>query len=157
NRNRARWGHLPHCGRPRCSDRRDPRLGCPGLTRLPPEQRGELEMRSPHELIDRYHPLEVEAAADQSGGVARESRRVAGDGDDGWERRGGECRGLPCGAGARRIKYRASVDGKRLGQQRVTCKVAPLDRYVGVADRGAGDRGRSALISLDSMYRPTRG
>ena len=68
---------------------------------------GDLEMRRPHELIDRRYTLKAVPAADQLGGVACEGSRVAGDRDDRFYRRGGERFYLPGGAGARRMNTAA--------------------------------------------------
>src|SRR5437868_15379672 len=78
-----------------------------------PEDREELEMRGPHELIDRRYAFETVAAADQLGGVACEGGGVAGYRDDPFYHRHGERFGLPDGAGARRIEHRRRAARKR--------------------------------------------
>src|SRR5437667_3250417 len=121
------------------------------------EDRGEFEMRCPHELIDRRQVLEAVAAAEQHGGVASEGGRVAGDCDDRGYRRGRERLHLPGGAGARRIEHRGGIAGERLRRKRVAREVAALDGDHRLVGGGAGERGGGARIALDGVDRTTTG
>src|SRR5580693_6812271 len=110
------------------------------LPRSSPEGCCELEVRGPHELIDRRHTLEAVSAADQRGSVACKAGRVAGYRDDRCYRRCGERFRLAGGAGARRIEDRSRVAGERIGWKRVAREIAVLDGSPWLVCGGAGER-----------------
>ena len=94
--------------------------------RLCGEQRNQLDMRRPEELVDRHQFLQPVSAVLQGARVAREAAGIAGAIDDPRHLRAGEFGDLRGGARARRIEHDGVEGVELLRHQRIAEQVAAL-------------------------------